>query len=80
MIEVYRKDPFSGQINSMLLPVTQEQLDMLVETKIFGMSKWDVPGVLIQNAFPDLNADQREFLMTGITPEVWNETFSDEQE
>ena len=26
----------------------------------------------IQNAFPDLNADEREFLLTGINPKEWN--------
>lgn len=33
----------------------------------------DVP--LIQEALPFLNADDREFLLTGITPEKWKETF-----
>ncbi len=28
-------------------------------------------GTLIQNAMPHLSPDQREFLMTGITPEEW---------
>lgn len=33
-------------------------------------------GTLIQNAMPHLNADDREFLMTGITPEEWEKTFN----
>jgi hypothetical protein len=33
--------------------------------------KW-LDGELIQNAFPMLNADQREFIMTGITPKEWD--------
>jgi 7,8-dihydro-6-hydroxymethylpterin-pyrophosphokinase len=33
-------------------------------------------GELIQNAMPRLNADEREFLMTGITAEEWKEMFS----
>jgi hypothetical protein len=33
---------------------------------------------LIQNVFPDLNTDQREFLMTGSTPEEWNAVFGEE--
>ena len=32
-------------------------------------------GALIQNAFPYLSADEREFLMTGTPPEVWDELF-----
>ena len=29
-------------------------------------------GLYIQNACPQLNEDQREFLITGFTPEEWN--------
>jgi hypothetical protein len=32
-------------------------------------------GKLAQNAFPQLNADDREFIMTGITAEEWNAAF-----
>lgn len=30
---------------------------------------------LIQNAFPELTANEREFIMTGITPNDWREIF-----
>ena len=50
----------------MVLPITSTQLD-----------RW-TGGDLIQNVFPDLSADQREFLMTGITPEEWNQNFGEE--
>lgn len=30
-------------------------------------------GVLIQNAFPTFNADEREFLLTGICKKCWDE-------
>jgi hypothetical protein len=33
-------------------------------------------GALAQDAFPQLDADGREFLMTGITPAEWNEAFA----
>lgn len=32
-------------------------------------------GALMQHAFPMLNDDEREFLISGITPEVWNKLF-----
>ena len=41
--------------------------------------KW-IGGDLIQSAFEGYNADQREFIMTGITPEMWNEMFGDFEE
>lgn len=33
---------------------------------------------LIQDIVPHLSLDQREFLMTGITPEEWKNTFGEE--
>ena len=60
---IIRTSPFSGNTNSMEIEVTQEQL-----------SSWE-SGVLIQNAMPNLSADEREFIMTGITPEEWDSAF-----
>lgn len=37
-------------------------------------------GKLIQDAFPFLNDGEREFLLTGITPEEWNTMFEDEED
>jgi hypothetical protein len=40
------------------------------------ISAWETASFLsrplIQDAFPDLSPDDREFLMTGITPEEWD--------
>ena len=62
---IRRKSPFSGKINLMVIDVTFDQL-----------ADWR-SGTLIQNAMPHLSADEREFIMTGITAEEWNSTFSD---
>lgn len=35
-------------------------------------------GRLIQIAFPNLSADDREFLLTGSTPEEWESAFGEE--
>lgn len=35
-------------------------------------------GMLIQDAFPMLTPEQREFIKTGITPEEWDAAFGDE--
>ena len=32
-------------------------------------------GALVQNAFPNLDADDREFIVSGITPEEWDATY-----
>lgn len=50
------------------LPVTQEDID-----RCWGLSPNGTEH--IQDVFPDLSADQREFLKTGITPEEWEAEF-----
>ena len=65
---VTRKSPFSGKVNEMDLPLSKDQ-----------MARYNSGNELIQNVFPNLNADEREFIMTGITPTEWNETFGGEE-
>ena len=66
-MEIVRRSPFSGLHHVMDLPVTQEQLD-----------RWQA-GELVQNVFPHLSADEREFIMTGITAQEWDEEFGLEE-
>ncbi len=61
---VFRTNPFNGENNSMDLDITQEQV-----------AAYEA-GALLQNAFPQLSADEREFYKTGITAESWDEMFS----
>ena len=47
----------------------------MTETQFrIGKKMWD-EGALVQDAFPFLNADEREFLMTGTPPHVWDAMF-----
>ena len=41
---------------------------------------WLTGGGLIQDIMPDLSPDQREFLMTGMTPLEWTNMFGDDDE
>ena len=61
---ITKTSPFSGNTNVMEIDVTQEQIAL-----------WE-SGTLIQNAMPNLSADEREFIMTGITPEEWDSAFN----
>ena len=63
---ITRLDPFTGKLNEMDLPITNDQIQ-----------RWE-SGELIQNVMPSLNADQREFLMTGIMPDSWATMFEPE--
>ena len=70
-ITILRKSPFTGNVNQMDIPMSAMDFALAEE-------RWE-NGVLIQDAFPNLNADQREFIKTGITPEEWAETFGEEK-
>ena len=46
------------------------------------VKKWDLLGTaapLVQVAFPDLDDDDREFLLNGTTPEEWDELMGPEE-
>lgn len=64
-LKVSRVSVFSRKLNSMVLPVAQDRIEVWASGA----------GALIQDAFPELNADQREFLMSGATPEEWEDMF-----
>lgn len=41
---------------------------------------WKTSGALIQNALPHLTSDEREFLLTGSTPEEWDTAFGEQEQ
>ena len=59
-MKIKRVDPFTGKENQLDIDVTEEQY-----------YAW-MNGTLIQHAMPQLSADHREFLMTGIMPDSWD--------
>jgi len=64
IMQITRKSMFTGKTQTMDLAVTEEQ-----------MRKYETGRELIQNCFPDLDAGEREFIKTGVTPEEWQKTF-----
>jgi len=66
---VQKTSIFTGKESEMELDITQEQMD-----------RWQSGRELIQNVFPHLSPEQREFLMSGATPEEWDELFPEEDE
>jgi hypothetical protein len=61
---IQRTHYITGQLNEMELPVTHEQLN-----------RWLHSRELIQNVMPHLTPTQREFLITGMTPEQQDKFF-----
>ena len=62
---VTRFSPFSHIKNTIDLDITAEQL-----------ARYENGEELIQNVFPNLSPEHREFIKTGITPEEWDATFN----
>ena len=61
MITITRRSPLTGETNTMRLDLSEGALHA-----------WK-GGMLAQDAMPNLSADEREFVMTGITPYEWKE-------
>lgn len=67
-MKIIRQSTLTGNTRTLDIDVTQEQID-----------KWQ-SGSYIQDAMPHLSADDREFLISGITPDEWNKVFPEEEE
>lgn len=64
---IKRKSVLTGTIRSRNIPVNPED-----------MALWDTGTVAIQDAMPYLNYADREFILSGITTEEWNEAFAEQ--
>jgi hypothetical protein len=69
MMKITKTSTLSGSTNTMELDITEEQ-----------MFNWKHKGMLIQLAMPNLSPDEREFLISGTTPEDWDKMFPPEEE
>ena len=67
MILLTKIDPLTGKINVMTLDITRKQLD-----------EYEKGTKLVQDVFPNLEPYEREFIMTGIAPDTWEETFNED--
>jgi hypothetical protein len=67
-MEITRTSLATGTTRTLDLNVTLEQLNNYAQ------------GALLQDAFPHLSADDREFIKTGITTEEWDALFGGEEE
>lgn len=67
-MRIERQSPFTGKVHVMDLDITTEQVTAYER------------GTLLQDAFPNLSAEEREFYKTGITPEEWKTMLAPEEE
>jgi hypothetical protein len=66
-VEVVRHSQITGVENIMTLDMSPEEYEV-------RWTRWK-NGEYIQDAFNNLSAGEREFIMTGITPEEWDDMF-----
>ena len=65
---VERQSIVSGKMYQMDIDITQEQLNDFTNGRTG----------LIQETFPHLSIDEREFIISGIHPTEWHELFGNE--
>ena len=63
---IAKTSSLSSKTNEMEIDVSDKQITLWME------------GALIQDVMPNLTPEEREFLMTGITPAEWDATFGDD--
>lgn len=67
MIKITKNDPFTGKDNTYDLDITEDQYN-----------RWQA-GEHIQNVMPNLSADEREFLISGMPIGKFDEIFKEEE-
>ena len=71
-MKIEKRDPITGKTNTLDIPITEQQLSRV--------RLRNETGEYIQNIVPNLSADHREFLMTGIMPATWDILYPEEEE
>lgn len=66
-MKINRISPLTSKINTMDLDITVEQINL-----------WK-NGMCIQDVFPNLDENEREFIQTGYTKEDWDNMFPPEE-
>jgi hypothetical protein len=61
---IAKTSSLSSKTHEMEIDVSDKQIALWME------------GALIQDVMPNLSPDEREFIMTGITPAEWDEAFA----
>ncbi|MFA7408394.1 MAG: hypothetical protein WCY93_11320 [Anaerolineaceae bacterium] len=66
---IRRKSAISGKVHERMIPANPEDL-----------LRWENGEDNIQALMPYLTAEDREFILTGITPEEWSAVFAEAED
>jgi hypothetical protein len=67
-----------GRITSGNYEQSSMNLDIEYTEFVLGLQQW-FRGALIQDVFPKASSEEREFIVSGLTPAVWDEIFGEEE-
>lgn len=71
-----------GEPNNILIVISSSQKQMIFNCSpteyVRGLAAYHDGDLLIQDAFPFLADDEREFLITGLMPDEFDDIFEDE--
>ena len=70
-MKITRKSAITSKENTMEISVCPLKYSAYIEGNMEGK---------IQDLFPELNDDEREFLISGITPEEWNKYIPNDED
>jgi len=70
MMQVSKMSPFTGNINTMTLDISPNQMAEFSDPRRTR---------LVQDIFPNLSQDEREFIMSGTTPDDWKQMFGEDE-
>ena len=65
-MKITRQSQISGITRTLDLDITEDQINQYER------------GSLLQDSFPNLSPDEREFIKSGITKEEWDQIFGEE--
>lgn len=68
-MKITRESIVSGKVRTWDMNISPEQYDL-----------FENQGVFIQNAFPNLSENEREFILTGVTPDEWDTVMAEPED
>jgi hypothetical protein len=72
---ISRRSPISDQVNTIRIALTQQEYE---DIKPYLEGRRLESKGLIQNILPSHSPDEREFILSGISPTEWKELFGEE--
>lgn len=74
---ITRRSTITGKLHTFQMPFSEQEF---LAIQPYLADQRHRSGGLIQNILPEHSPDQREYILSGITPQEWKEMFGDEDD